>query len=99
MKVNVLKMEEKELKLEIQEEGHSLLNALQKVLLRNQSVELAGYDAPHPLVNASVLYVRTKGSEKPVSAIVEAAKELSSEAEGFWKAFQEALKEYNKSRK
>ncbi|MFQ5761491.1 MAG: RpoL/Rpb11 RNA polymerase subunit family protein [Candidatus Bathyarchaeia archaeon] len=96
MKLNAVNFTDKELKVRIEGEGHTLLNVLQKILLRNSAVEVAGYDVPHPLVDASVFYVKTKEGEKVTSAVVESAKELKSEAEAFRKAFEKALKEYLK---
>jgi len=49
MKVNVLKRTGNELKIEVEGEGHSLLNLLQKTLLEDDSIEMAGYHVPHPL--------------------------------------------------
>lgn len=96
MKINVVKLEGKELKVEVLEEGHSLLNVLQKVLLRNQNIVIAGYDVPHPLVDSGILYVRTKGSLSPIAAVVEASKELKGETDEFLKLFEKSLKELEK---
>ncbi|MFQ5998007.1 MAG: RpoL/Rpb11 RNA polymerase subunit family protein [Candidatus Bathyarchaeia archaeon] len=96
MKVNVVKLEGKEMKVEVLEEGHSLLNVLQKVLLRNQNIVIAGYDVSHPLVDSGILHVHTKGSLSPIAAVVEASKELKGEADEFLKLFEKSLKEFEK---
>jgi len=61
MKVNVLKKTSNELKIEVEGAGHTLCNLLQKELLEEDNVDMAGYDIPHPLASNSVIYVRTKG--------------------------------------
>ena len=49
MKINILKKTKNELKIEIEGEGHTFCNLLQDALLEDKSVEMAGYDIPHPL--------------------------------------------------
>jgi DNA-directed RNA polymerase subunit L len=61
LKVNILKKTDKEIKIEIEGAGHGLCNLLQKKLLEEKSVDMAGYDIPHPLASNPVIYVRTKG--------------------------------------
>jgi len=60
MKVEVLKNTANELKIQVEGEGHSLLNLLQKTILENDAIEMAGYDVPHPLIDRAILYVHTK---------------------------------------
>lgn len=99
MKLNLIKMEEKELRVEVLDEGHTLLKLLQKQLLQNRRVEMAGYDIPHRLVKSAVFYIRTKGEETPVNAIVEASKMLKGQADEFEDAFKKALKKYEEKSK
>ena len=68
MKVKVLKKTANELKIEIEGAEHGLCNLLQKKLLEDERVDLAGYDLPHPLASSPVIYVRMKGTAKPESA-------------------------------
>lgn len=49
MKVKILKRTPSELKLEVEGAGHGFCNLLQKRLLEDENVDLAGYDVPHPL--------------------------------------------------
>jgi len=58
LKVKVLKKEKNELKIEIEGAGHGLCNLLQKRLLEDEQVDVAGYDVPHPLASNPVLYIR-----------------------------------------
>ncbi|RLG92626.1 MAG: DNA-directed RNA polymerase subunit L [Candidatus Hecatellales archaeon] len=97
MKVILVKKTENELRFEVQDETHTLLNLLQKTLLKNSAVELAGYTIPHRLVGSAVFYVKTNGEEKPVQSILKASKEIMAEAEEFRKVFENAVKEYEKS--
>ncbi|MCS7095575.1 MAG: DNA-directed RNA polymerase subunit L [Candidatus Bathyarchaeota archaeon] len=88
MKIKVLKRTENELKIEVEGAGHTLCNLLQKKLLENENVDVAGYDIPHPLTSNPIIYVRTKSPLKPEDALldaVERAKEMNKE-------FGEALK-------
>jgi DNA-directed RNA polymerase subunit L len=92
MKIKTLKKTSNELKIEVEDAGHTLCNLLQKKLLEDESVDLAGYDVPHPLASSSVIYVRTKGKAKPEEALlraVEKAREMNKE---FGKELQKVLK-------
>ena len=92
VKVNVLKKEGHELKIEIEGAGHGLCNLLQKKLLEDKSVDMAGYDIPHPLVSSPVIYVRMKGAAKPEAALKRAAEKAREVNEAFSKALEKALK-------
>ena len=63
MELKVLKRTDRELRLEVVGESHTLLNLLQKELVKDPDVEIGGYDVIHPLERPirSVLYVRTRG--------------------------------------
>jgi len=92
MNVKILKKTSNELKIEVEGVGHSLCNLLQKRLLEDENVDLAGYNIPHPLASNPVIYVRTKGNVKPEEALrnaVEKAREMNKE---FSKEFGKALK-------
>jgi DNA-directed RNA polymerase subunit L len=92
MKVNILKRTENELKIEVEGVGHTICNLLQKRLLEDENVELAGYDIPHPLTPVPVIYVRTKGKVKPEEALLKALEKAREMNEEFGKALQKALK-------
>ena len=96
MKVKVLKRTSNELKIEVAGEGHSFCNVLQKALLEDDTIEMAGYDIPHPLVVNPIVYVHTKGQRKPEAAIREAAEKMRSQSKEFKKSFKKALKEWQK---
>jgi DNA-directed RNA polymerase subunit L len=94
MKVNIKKKTENELKIEIEGAGHSLLNLLQKILLENKLVEMAGYHVPHPLIDSGILYVHTKPKQNPETVIIEATKKIRGLNKDFWKAFKKASKNW-----
>jgi len=96
MKIKILKRTSNELKIEIEREGHTLCNALQKALLEDDTIEMAGYDVPHPLVASSIIYVHTKGQQKPEAALRKAAETVRNQSKEFRKVFKEALKEWKK---
>jgi len=92
MKVKVLKRAPNELKIEVEGIGHTLCNLLQKRLLEDENVDLAGYDIPHPLASNPIIHVRTKGKVKPEDVLrrtVEKAREMNKE---FNKGLEKALK-------
>ena len=92
MKVKVLKKAANELKIEVEGAGHGLCNLLQKKLLEDNRVDLAGYDVPHPLASNPVIYVRMKGTSKPEDALIKAAEKALKENGTFSKELKKALK-------
>lgn len=92
MKVNVLKRTENELKIEVEGAGHTLCNLLQRKLLEDENVDMAGYDIPHPLASNPVIYVKTKGDISPEEALLKAIDKLLEVSEEFGKALEKALK-------
>ena len=92
MKIKVLKKTVNELKIEVEGAEHGFCNLLQKKLLEDEKVDLAGYDLPHPLASNPVIYVRMKGSAKPESALIRAAEKAREANEAFNKALGKALK-------
>jgi len=94
LKVNFLKSSDNEIKLEVEGAGHSLLNVLQKTLLENDNIEVAGYHVPHPLIDSGILYVHTKEKQKPEAVILEATKKVLDLSKDFQKSFKKASKDY-----
>jgi DNA-directed RNA polymerase subunit L len=92
LKVKVLKKAANELKIEVEGAGHGLCNLLQKKLLEDDRVDLAGYDVPHPLASNPVIYVRMKGTSKPEDALIKAAEKALKENGTFSKELKKALK-------
>ena len=96
MKIKVLKRTSNELKIEVEGEGHTLCNVLQKALVEDDTIEMAGYNVRHPLVDSAIVYVHTKGKRKPEAAVKEAAKKILSQSKEFRKSFQKALKDWQR---
>ncbi len=92
MKVKILEKTSNELKIEVEGVGHSLCNLLQKRLLEDENVDLAGYDIPHPLASNPVIYVRTKGDVKPEKALRKAAEKARDMNKDFGRMLEKALK-------
>jgi DNA-directed RNA polymerase subunit L len=92
LKVNVIKRTDKELKIELEGADHGLCNLLQKRLLEERSVDMGGYDIPHPLASNPVIYVRTKGATKPEEALRRAAEKAREANAAFGEALEKALK-------
>lgn len=91
MKVKILKRTANELKLEVEGIGHTLCNLLQKRLLEDENVALAGYDIPHPLASNPIIYVRTNGDVKPEEALRKAVKKAREINKEFGKELKKAL--------
>lgn len=92
MKVKILKKTPNELKLEVDGVGHTLCNLLQKRLLEDENVDLAGYNIPHPLASNSIVYVRTEGDVKPEAVLRRAVKRTREMNKEFSKELKKALK-------
>ncbi len=92
MKVNVLKKSENELKIEIIGADHGICNLLQKKILQDENVDLAGYDVPHPLASSPIIYIRMKGDLKPEDTLLAAAKKAMADNDSFGKELAKALK-------
>ena len=92
MKVKVLKRTPNELRIEVEGMGHTLCNLLQRRLMEDENVDLAGYDVPHPMSSSSIIYVRTKGTIKPEEALRAAVDKARDMSKGFGKEFARAFK-------
>ena len=94
MNLKVLDKGPNELRVEIQGEGHTFCNVLQKALLEDKTIEMAGYDIPHPLVSSPIIYLRTKGKRHPETALREAAEKVRTKSKEFKAGLEKALKEW-----
>lgn len=92
MRVRILKKLRNELKMEVEGEGHTFCNVIQRALLKDRRVDLAGYSVPHPLTSSPVIYVRTRGQSKPATVLKDAIAEVQKESEMFRTALEKALK-------
>ena len=92
MEIKTLKKTPNELRIEIEGVGHTVCNLLQKRLVEDEDVDLAGYDVPHPLASSAIIYVRTKGSVRPEAALQKAVEKVRETDKEFSKELQRALK-------
>ncbi|RLI11240.1 DNA-directed RNA polymerase subunit L [Candidatus Bathyarchaeota archaeon] len=100
MELRVLKKTDRELRLEVVGESHTLLNLLQKELVKDPEVEIGGYDVVHPLERPirSILYVRTRGRKKPEEALLEAVDRARRINREFGELFAKALRSFKGGR-
>jgi len=94
MNVKVLEKEPNKLRIEVEGEGHTFCNVLQKALLEDETIEMAGYDILHPLVSNPIIYVQTKGKRHPETALREAVGKIRTRNKEFRTSFEKALKEW-----
>lgn len=92
LKINVLERTKNGLKIELENEGHTFCNLLQHTLLQDKTVEIAGYDIPHPLVSHPILRIRTKGNKSPERALANALEAIRETTDTFLKEFEKATK-------
>jgi len=97
LKIKVLKRSNQELKLEVEGEGHTLFNLLEKVLIEDDTVEIAGYNIPHPLTSNLILYIRSKEGRDPEDALKDALTKIIETGRELKKTFEEALQDWNKT--
>lgn len=98
MKVRILHKNKNELKIEIGGESHTFCNVVQKALLEDKRVDLAGYDIPHPLTAHPVLYLRTRTRSKPEIVLRDAVNEIHKNTKTFRIAFEKAIKGWKASK-
>ena len=96
MKIKVLKRTSNELKIEIEGEGHTFCNVMQKALLEDDATEMAGYNLPHPLSSNPTIYIQTKKGLKPETVIRNVAKKIRKQNKEFKATFEKALKEWQR---
>jgi DNA-directed RNA polymerase subunit L len=93
MKVKILEKAGNELKMEIEGESHTFCNVVQKALLKDERVDFAGYNIPHPLTASPVIYLRTKPRTKPEVVLRDAVQQVQKDNETFRAALDKASKE------
>lgn len=91
MEIKVLNKTKNELKIEIVGEDHTVCNLLQKALLDDKSVEIAGYDQPHPLIRKSIVSLRTKRDASPEKVLLAALSNIRELNKEFSEKFTQAL--------
>jgi len=92
LKVNILEKTSNTLKIEVEETGHTICNLLQKELLQDENVEMAGYMMPHPLTPKAIVFIKTKEKAKPEKILEAAVKKIQNRNKEFRKILKKALK-------
>ncbi len=93
MEIKIMKKTKNELKIQIVGEGHTFCNILQKALVKDKRVDMAGYNIKHPLTAIPILYINTKARSKPDAVLLQAVKQMQKDTKAFKLAFEKALKE------
>lgn len=96
MEVKIVRVGRSELELEIKGETYTLLNLLQKTLLEDGYVEMAGGEIKHRLLETASFYLKVKDGKEVFDVFFEALDRVRKEASDFRKAFEKAVKEYEK---
>ena len=96
MQIKVLDRAPNELRFEIEGESHTLCNLLEKVLLEDETVDIAEYNVPHPLTSNPIVYIRTKGRRRPETALKEATRKILQKGKEFGAEFKKALEDWKR---
>ena len=85
MNITILKEKGNEIKFKFEDDDiHSIPNLLVNELLKDSSVEFAGYNVPHPLKKEAIIVVRTKRKD-PKKLIVETVDKVLKQVKEFEK--------------
>lgn len=100
MQIKTLTKTSKQLEIEITGENETLLNPLIQVLLQYDDVDFASIIADHPLGPTRRLYIRLRAGAKqePLDFLKKAVKQVSDEAAGLRKEFEDAVKKEEKKK-
>lgn len=93
MNVKILSKTDEETEVEVQGEGHTLMNVLKDALLRLDEVEAATYEMNPEQSGGQtdpVLYIKTDGMD-PLDALKEATDGIQDDAGEFRDEFEDAL--------
>ena len=76
MNIKIIKLTQEEAEIEFLDEGHTFLNALKSLLLKDPRVKIATYDIKHPMISNPIFYINTEKID-PLLPVREAAARLS----------------------
>ena len=92
MKAKIIEKTKNGIKIELEGEGHTFCNLLQHTLLQDKTVEMAGYDIPHPLISNPILLIRMVGNTSPEKALARALSTIKDTTNTFLSEFEKATK-------
>ncbi|RLI25081.1 MAG: DNA-directed RNA polymerase subunit L [Candidatus Hecatellales archaeon] len=98
VEIRILRVGKNELELEIKGETYTLLNLLQKTLLEDKYVEIAGGKIQHRLLETASFYLKVKGGKQVFDVLFEALDRIRAETVEFRKAFEKAVEAYEKGK-
>jgi DNA-directed RNA polymerase subunit L len=88
MEISIIEEDKKKLIFEIKAETHTLTNALEKELWKDEDVKAAGYNIAHPLIGNPRIIVETTSKKTPREAVEDAIKRLRKHNTDFQKSFK-----------
>ncbi len=88
-RIRIIERSDRELRVEIPGEDHTLLAPLTSKLLENEDVDIATYAIKHKLMGTPVLYVKMKRGD-PLEALISAAVALALEYDEFLERYKRA---------
>lgn len=92
MKIQILKRTEREIELEVEEEGHTFLGALQSVFLEDPRVEFVGYNIPHPLIPKARFTLKVTSGNDVGNVLKDGLRSLNIRLKELEERFLEAYK-------
>jgi DNA-directed RNA polymerase subunit L len=96
LKIKIIEKSSNELKIELEGETLTFCDLLQKYLIEDENVEVAGCDLAHPLISNPTLYVHTKKGQEPVKALYKAVEKLRLANNSFRTSLEKTIEELNK---
>jgi DNA-directed RNA polymerase subunit L len=90
LKIRVLKLTDREVELEIEDEGHTFLGALQSIFLEDPRVEFVGYNVPHPLIPKAIFMLRVTPGSELSTVLKDGVKNLNAKLKELESCFLEA---------
>lgn len=79
---------------QIQQEDHTLGNALRYIIMKNPEVEFCGYSIPHPSEELLNIRIQTYGNITAVEALQKGLDDLADLCDAVTENFEERLTEY-----
>ncbi|MFP4403203.1 MAG: RpoL/Rpb11 RNA polymerase subunit family protein [Nanoarchaeota archaeon] len=92
MELKVIEKSKNKIIIEIQNENHTLCNALKDELYNDDSVKSAGYFIKHPVLKVPTMVVETKQGTDVIKTINDAGNRLKKKNKKFIKEFEKEIK-------
>ncbi len=92
MQVNILEYdEEKEIILEIQDEGHTFANAIREFLCDTKDVDSAGYYKEHPFIEKAKIVIKAAPKKKLDKAVRTACKDFTKAVDDMYRIIEKSV--------